>query len=87
MENWQFLDTDRIKKAVEESKSAFDDFDPYVCTFNEFKAHMALLDFRSNLFGMDVVLEHAERYRYRINPETLNFVLTRIAANSRVWKV
>ena len=45
-------------------------------------AHMDLLDFRSNLFGIAGVVEHAERYRYRMNPHALGFVLERLEANS-----
>lgn len=82
MTDWRCLDTHRIKKAVEESRSAFDPFDAYTCGFYEFQAHMDLLDFRSNLFGVAGVIKHAERYAYRMNPKVLNLVLERIAENA-----
>lgn len=82
MTDWRCLDTRRIKKAVEESRSAFDSYDPLTCRFDEFQAYMDLLDFRSNLFGITGVIEHAERYAYRMNPKMLDFVIERIAANA-----
>jgi len=82
MTGWRCLDTNRIKKSVEESRGAFDPLDVCSCSFEEFQAHMDLLDFRSNLFGIAGVVEHAERYRYRMNPHALAFVLERLEANS-----
>ena len=48
------LDTSRIKRALEESKAAFDYLDEW-CSFSEFENHMKLLDYRSDLFGIDAV--------------------------------
>jgi len=66
---WLCLDQSRIKKAVCESRSAFDPLDPYTCSIEEFDMHMMLLNFRSDLFGIAKVIEHVERYAYCMNPK------------------
>jgi cytoplasmic iron level regulating protein YaaA (DUF328/UPF0246 family) len=81
MTDWRCLDKPRIRKAVEESKTAFDPMDARSCSIEEFEHHMQLLNFRSDLFGIAAVIDHIERYRYR-NIKALDFVIEKIVANS-----
>lgn len=81
MTEWRCLDKPRIKKAVEESQAAFDPMDDWCC-FEEFEHYMKLLEFRIDLFGIEAVIDHAERYRYRVGDDTMDAVIKRIYANA-----
>ncbi|MBE8233299.1 MAG: hypothetical protein HAW67_06140 [Endozoicomonadaceae bacterium] len=65
----KMIDEGRINKALQESTGLFDPFACGVASHDEFTHYMELLTrFRSDLFPLSGVLEHIERYRYRIEP-------------------
>ena len=82
MTDWRCLDKPRIRKVVEESKTAFNPMDAMSCSFEEFEHHMQLLNYRSDLFGIAAVIDHVERYRYRMDSKALDYVIERVVANS-----
>ena len=76
------IDEGRIKKALAETRKDFDHMNARVSGFDEFYHHMELLFYRSNLFGLDLVKEHAKLYSYRMDEKSMSGVLSALDKHS-----
>lgn len=76
------IDTARIKAALLEVRQGFDLMNGYVCGFDEFNHHMELLFYRSDIFGLAKVEEHARLYSYRMTEEAMSAVLASLSKHS-----